>query len=126
MGVFFKDLSVAFHIEKEPDILRLLKETRTQIEESIAHGHINFFMENGNYRNSDLLCLIYQGDIYQYDPDETVISAEMMHKDAGANINTLDVEILESDDTFGIMLNYNAAMYDETSMNRFTKCEMKV
>ena len=121
VGVFFKDLPVAFHIEKQPDIQGLIKETRAQIEEGIAHGHASYFVETGNYRNRDLLCLIYQGDLYQYGADDIVTSATLMEKDNYTCINSLDVEVLESDDTFGVMLNYNAAMYDKESMERFAE-----
>ncbi len=121
VGVFFKDLPVAFHIEKQPDIRSLVKETRKQIEEGVAHGHVSYFVETGNYKDRDLLCLIYQGDLYQYGEDDIVTSAELMDKDDFTSIDSLDVEVLESDDPFGIMLNYNAAMYDKESMERFAE-----
>lgn len=121
VGVFYKDLPVAFHIDKNPYIPDLLKETSKQIEDGVAHGHASYFMETGNYRNSDLLCLIYQGDIYQYDPDEVVVSAEMMDMDNDICNNALNVEVIESEDTYGIVLNYNAAMYDKASMERFAE-----
>ena len=121
VGVFFKDIPAAFHIEKDADILRLVKEAREQIEKGIAHGHASYFMETGDYRGKDLLCLLYQGDIYSYEPDMIVEHAEMMDKGTYACDNALDVEILESDEEYGVMLNYNGAMYERASMDRFAE-----
>ena len=90
-----------------------------QIEEGVAHGRAPYFMKAGSYRGSDLLCLTYQGDLYQYGQDEFVAAAELMDKGSSASNNALNVEILESEDAFGVMLSYNAAMYDEASMERF-------
>ena len=118
-GVYFRDLPAAFHIEKEADIPLLLEKTRVQIEEGVAHGRAPYFMKAGSYRGSDLLCLTYQGDLYQYGQDEFVAAAELMDKGSSASNNALNVEVLESEDAFGVMLSYNAAMYDEASMERF-------
>ena len=119
VGVYFRDLPAAFHIEREPDIPHLLKETKAQIEQGVAHGRASYFMKAGSYRGSDLFCLTYQGDLYQYGSDEIVASAELMDRDTSASNNALNVEILESGDDFGILLSYNGAMYDEASMERF-------
>ena len=121
VGVFFRDLPAAFHIEKDVDIQSLLKDTAQQIEEGIIHGHASYFIENNGYKGSKLLCLIYQGDLYQYKSDEIVDSVELMDKGTYICNNTLDVEILDSDDDFGVMLNYNGAMYDKASMERFAE-----
>ena len=119
VGVFFKDIPASFHIEKDADVLWLIKETREQIEEGIVHGHASYFMETGAYKGKDLLCFLYQGDMYSYEPDSITANAEMMDKGTYACNNALDVEILESDNEYGVMLNYNGAMYDEASMERF-------
>ena len=121
VGVFFRDIPAAFHIEKGADVQKLLKETRAQIAEGVAHGHASYFMETGSYRDNDLLCMLYQGELYQYIPNEFIVSAEMMDRGDLACNNALNVEILESADDFGVMLSYNAAMYDEDSMKRFAQ-----
>lgn len=119
VGVFFKDIPASFHIEKDADVLWLIKETREQIEEGIVHGHASYFMETGAYKGKDLLCFLYQGNMYSYEPDSITTNAEMMDKGTYACNNALDVEILESYDEYGVVLNYNGAMYDDVSMERF-------
>ena len=119
VGVFYKDLPASFHIENDSNILSLLNDTRRQIEEGIAHGHASYFMESEKYSDKDLLCLIFQGDLYWYEPDAIVTNVEMMDRGDFASSTSLDVEILESDDEYGVMLEYNGAMYEEASMERF-------
>ena len=76
-------------------------------------------MESEKYSDKDLLCLIFQGDLYWYEPDAIVTNVEMMDRGDFASSTTLDVEILESDDEYGVMLEYNGAMYEEAGMERF-------
>ena len=63
----------------------------------------------------------YQGDLYQYDPNDIVESVSVMDKGIHACNNALNVEILDSKDDFGVLLGYNGAMYDKASMERFAE-----
>ena len=50
---------------------RFLNAISFQIRDCISHGRVSYWEEEGSYYGEDLLCLIFQGDIYDY--GETII-----------------------------------------------------
>lgn len=127
VGMFIQEMPLSFHVEKDMDISKLLLDVKEQIRGNFIHGNADYWSEQlSSYRGNDILCVIYQGDIYESQSNELIESVEELPNDTDACENTLDVEILDGNESFGVLLNYNASMYEEESMQRFAGllCEM--
>ncbi len=70
--------------------------------------------------------VIYQGGIYEYQPNDVIKQIDALPNETDASEDSLDVEILDEMEDFGVLLNYNASKYEEESMQRFARliCEM--
>ena len=133
IGLFYKDFPIAFTIGDKTRLKDLLMQAKEQTLESIAHGNLSYFDRPELYQGHDLFCLLYQGDMYSCDKYSSFMkkTAESMETDEFpyACGNSPELEILESSDEFGFILDYNAAEYKRESMERFmqlfeTSCEI--
>ena len=121
VGCYIKDLPVAFHIPYGMPVGDLLDETKRQMRDGISHGHVSYWEEKGSYYGEDLMCLIYQKDIYDYGGyDDIVEKISEIPAQKTASINTMDVEILDSPEQFGIMVDYNSGVYEKSTIYSFT------
>ena len=120
VGCFIKDLPVTFALEEGLSVEGFLRETVYQIKDGIAHGSISYWEEVGSYSGENLLCLIFQGDIYDYgDSDEIVREiSELPLKNMACN-NKMDMEILDSRDSFGVLVDYDAGVYERSTAEAF-------
>ena len=120
VGCFTKDLPVTFALEEGLSVEGFLKETVDQIKDGITHGRVSYWEEVGSYYGEDLLCLIFQGDIYDYgDSDEIVREiSELPLKNMACN-NKMDMEILDSRDSFGVLVDYDAGVYERSTAEAF-------
>ena len=133
IGLFYKDFPIAFTIDDKTKLKDLLMQAKEQVLESIAHGSISYFDRIGLYQGHEVLCLLYQGDMYECDKYRSFMknTAEPLETDefpCGCG-NSPEIEILESRDGFGFILDYNAAQYKRESMEKFVNlfaasCEM--
>ena len=133
IGLFYKDFPIAFTIEDKTRLKDLLMQAKEQTLESIAHGSISYFDRIGLYQGHEVLCLLYQGDMYNCDNYGSFMkkTAEPLETDEFpyACGNSPELEILDSRTEFGFILDYNAAQYKRESMERFlnlfaTSCRM--
>jgi hypothetical protein len=120
-GVFLKDLPVAFHLDPAMTLSGLLRETAAQIRGGVAHGSISYWIEKGSCRGNELMCLIYQGDLYEYTDDFRISGAERLPVGRAACFDPLDIEVIEGRDAYGVQLNYNRGLYDESTMEAFAE-----
>lgn len=120
IGCFIKDLPVTFALEEGLSVEEFLKEVVDQIKDAIAHGNISYWEETGSYSGDNLLCLIFQGDIYDYgDSDEIVMEiSELPSKNMACN-NKMDLEIIDSRDSFGVLVDYDAGVYERSTAEAF-------
>ena len=124
---FTKDIPVALCLKPGLLLSELFENISVQIREGISHGRASYWIEKNSYYGKDLVCLLYQGDTYEYHEDHGVIhSAEELTSGPKACNNTLDIEILDGREDFGVLLDYNAKKYDRSSMERFADlfCEI--
>lgn len=119
VGVMIKDLPVATKIDRKLTIDGLLTDVSIQIREGIKHDSISYWEEKDSYYGEDLLCLTYQGNLYEYPSDEYVEGIEIMQSDKVACRNSMEVEVLDCNDDYGIMIVYNSKLYDEVSVKNF-------
>lgn len=133
---FTKDIPVALRLKPGLLLSEFFEDISTQIREGISHGRVSYWIEKGSYNGSDLVCLLYQGDSYEYhdhddhgiDDIRIIQNAQKMASGPKACNNTLDIEILDGREAFGVLLDYNASKYDRSGMDRFaeifrTTCE---
>ncbi len=128
VGVFFRDIPIALKLKRGLLLTELYDEVISQIRGGITHGSLSYWCEKGSYEGADLVCLLYQGEIYEYHDGEGVVS-DMEYlpiPDFACNNNAFDVEILDGTDSFGVLLDYNASRYDKKSMERFGKLIDKI
>ena len=119
VGVLIKYLPVALHLTEGLTLSGLFEEISAQIKDGISHGRVSYCDEEA-FGDDLLLCLLYQGDMYEYIGDDSVIdSLEAVPYDALTCDNALNVEILDARTEYGVSLDYNAKLYDEGSMKRF-------
>lgn len=119
---FTKDIPVALRLKPGLLLSELFENIGVQIREGISHGRASYWIEKSSYHGEDLVCLLYQGDTYEYHEDHGVIqSAEELPSGVKACNNSLDIEILDGRDEFGVLLDYNAKKYDRTGMERFAE-----
>ncbi len=133
IGLFYKDFPIAFTIDDKTKLKDLLMQAKEQVLESISHGSLSYFDRIGLYQGHEVLCLLYQGDMYECDKYRSFMknTAEPLETDefpCGCG-NSPELEILESRDGFGFILDYNAAQYKRESMEKFVNlfaasCEM--
>jgi hypothetical protein len=111
---------VTFALEEGLSVEGFLKETVDQIKDGITHGRVSYWEEVGSYYGEDLLCLIFQGDIYDYgDSDEIVREiSELPSKNMACN-NKMDMEILDSRNRFGVLVDYDAGVYERSTAEAF-------
>ena len=124
---FTKDIPVALRLKPGLQLSELFETISTQIREGISHGRVSYWIEKGSYFGKDLVCLLYQGDTYEYRGGGGIVrSAEELPCGPKACNNTLDIEILEGSAAFGVLLDYNAKKYDSSGMERFAElfCEI--
>ena len=55
------------------------------------------------------MCVIYQGDIYGSHSNELIESMEEIPNETDTSENSLDVEILDDKEKYGVLLNFNAS-----------------
>ena len=126
VGYYCRDLPVAVHLKPGLLLYRLYEEISEQVRNGISHGSVSYWEENatceGDYEGKDLVCLLYQGDIYEYDDKDGIINGmeEFPVPQVACN-NTLDIEILDGKDRFGVLLDYNAKKYERATIERFGK-----
>jgi hypothetical protein len=99
-------------------ISNLFNEASVQIREGISHASSSYWMEKEYYYGKDLVCLLFQGDFYEYPEDEIVESIKALPRRVTVD-NALDMEILDSSEDYGVLLAYNSGLYEEASMERF-------
>ena len=123
VGHFMKDLPIGLCLKRELSLARLFEEIGRQVSGAVSHGSVSYWEEKGSYYGKDLLCFLYQGDLYDIpESGEIVSSVENLPRPGAAGNNSLDVEILDGRDAFGVRLNYNAEKYDLGSVERFAEC----
>ena len=120
VGYFSKDLPISFELKGGLMLAKIYEDMAERIREGILHGNVSYWEEMGSYEGKDLVCLLYQGDIYEYHDGEDVVNmVESMEHPYEACNNILDIEILDGLDAFGVDFDYNAKKYDEKSMEKF-------
>ena len=120
VGYFSKDLPIAVHLKRGLLLSRLYEEISRQVRNGISHGSVSYWEEKGSYEGKDLVCFLYQGGVYEYHGGEGIfIGLETLPSPQAACNNTLDIEILDGEDEFGVLLDYNARKYERTTIERF-------
>lgn len=118
-GLLFRDLPIAFHIEKGMPVSALVESAKEQVTFGITHGNVSYGMY-GIYDTEDMLCFIYQEDLYDI---EDIGIANRYYPiplpDKGAD-NILNVEIRENAWSSSLFLNYDAGKYRSSSISRFS------
>lgn len=127
VGYFSKDIPIAFRLKKGLLLSKLYEDIMLQIRDGISHGNVSYWEEMGSYEGKDLVCFLYQGDVYEYHDGEGIVNSmvKMPSQVAFCN-NILDIEVLDGRDNFGVLLDYNAGKYERESMELFGKlfCKM--
>ena len=122
VGLFFRDMPVAYRLKRGVLLSRLYEEIAAQVREGISHGNVSYWEEKGSYCGKQLTCLIYQGDVYEFRNSGSIVnSVEKLPLPYAACNNQLDIEILDGRDRFGILLDYNARKYEQSTMERFSR-----
>ncbi len=120
VGCFIRDLPVTFAIEEGLSVEGLMNEVVSQIKDGIAHGSVSYWEEEGSYHGENLLCLIFQGDIYDYGESDDIVRkiSELPTGNRACN-NKMDLEILDSEEDFGVMVDYDAGVYERSTAENF-------
>lgn len=118
VGYFIQDLPIAVRLKGGLSLSRLFEDVSRQISEGISHGSLSYWDERDTYEH--LTCCLYQGDLHEYhDGGSLVTGVRELPLPSVASNNTLDVQILDGQDAFGVLLDYNASVYEQRSMERF-------
>ena len=119
VGVLIKYLPIALRLTDDVTLSSLFENISAQIKDGISHGRISYCDEDF-YGDDLLVCLLYQGDIYEHLEDNSVIeSLESVPLNNPTCDNALNVEILDAKTEYGVSLDYNSRLYDEGSMKSF-------
>ncbi len=122
VGEFTIDLPVTLSIEENMSVERFLNEISFQIRDCISHGRVSYWEEEGSYYGEDLLCLIFQGDMYDFgESDEIVMEVSELTTEHVVCNNKMDLEILDSRENFGIMVDYDAGVYERATAEAFAE-----
>lgn len=122
VGLFMKDIPLAVRLKRGLRLSELYESITEQIQNGISHASVSYWEEKENYHGQELVCLLYQGDLYEQQESYGIFQAmEELPMGPTACNNTLDIEILEGSDGFGVLLDYNAKKYEKESMERFAE-----
>jgi hypothetical protein len=121
VGSFIKDIPFAVQLRQGLLLSELYETIVAQIRGGVSHGRVSYWEEKGSYHGKDMVCLLYQGAIYELREDYGIFrSKEELPTGPSASNNTLDIEILDGSE-FGVLLDYNAVKYERASMERFAE-----
>ena len=124
VGVFIRELPIAFSMEKEKSLRVYLEDVQKQIEEGIIHASLSYCLEEWFMRKNGAATVIFQNDVYDYRAvDGIVCGMERIFSDKypTACESPLDLEIIESPETFEALFDYNGALYKPESMEKFAE-----
>ncbi len=109
VGCFLLDLPVTFTLEDDLSIESFLNEVAAQVRDGISHGHVSYREECGGYHGNDLLCMIFQGEIYDFKENDEIVKeiSELVSPNTACD-NKMDLEILDSENAFGVLVDYDA------------------
>ena len=121
VGYLLRELPVAVHLKRGMQLSRLYETISAQIRDGVSHGSLSYWAENdacaGEAYPTDLL---YQGDLFEYHRDGDIVTGmELLSAADIACNNSLNIEILDGREAFGVLLGYNARKYERQSMERF-------
>ena len=127
VGCFLLDLPVTFTLEDDLSIDSFFNEVAAQVRDGIAHGHVSYWEECGGYHGNDLLCMIFQGDIYDFKENDEIVKEiyELVSPNTACD-NKMDLEILDSENAFGVLVDYDAGVYERTTAEAFADLFCKV
>jgi acyl-coenzyme A synthetase/AMP-(fatty) acid ligase len=120
VGFYLRDIPIRFELKRGLVLSKLYEDMAEQIREGFSHGMISYWDEAGAYEGRDQICFLYQGDIREFHDEEGIVAGlDEIRMPVSACMNTLDVEVNDGADSFGVLLDYNAGKYKKSSMERF-------
>jgi hypothetical protein len=124
VGVFIREIPIAFSMEKEKSPRVYLENAQKQIEEGINHASLSYCLDEWFMRKNGAATVIFQNDVYDYRVIDGIISGVegiFSDKYPTACESPLDLEIIESPETFEALFDYNGALYKPESMEKFAE-----
>ena len=124
VGVFIREIPIAFSMEKEKSLRVYLENAQKQIEEGINHASLSYCLDEWFMRKNGAATVIFHNDIYDYSTLGGIVRGmERIFSDKypTACESPLDLEIIESPETFEALFDYNGALYKPESMEKFAE-----
>ncbi|ACX76020.1 AMP-dependent synthetase and ligase [Fibrobacter succinogenes subsp. succinogenes S85] len=124
VGVLIREIPIAFSMEKEKSPRVYLENAQKQIEEGINHASLSYCLDEWFMRKNGAATVIFQNDVYDYRVIDGIISGVegiFSDKYPTACESPLDLEIIESPETFEALFDYNGALYKPESMEKFAE-----
>lgn len=127
MGLLIRFLPVAVDLKPDDSVLQLLSNIHTQIIDGLKHSCYPYTVLEDSCVLDDSMCLLYQ---------EKLKSAEDLHDMPMEHIpvpynnpafqNTLDIEIMDTENGFSVLMEYAESTYSATAMENFMNLFRKV
>ena len=124
VGVFIREIPIAFAMEAGKSLGAYLEDAQKQIEEGISHASLSYCLDEWFVRGSGAATVIFHDDIYDYSTlDGMVKGMERIYSDKypTACENSLDLEIIEGPEDFEAFFDYNGALYRRESIEKFAE-----
>lgn len=121
VGLLFRNLPAGVRLTKETTLKELYADIAQQINEGIAHSCYPYIESNNNVVEDDLTCVLYQDNLRNTDAIPGLVGEVELNNEKHASQNIMDIEILNRDNGFVMMIDYAASLYQPESIDRYRK-----
>lgn len=119
-GLLIKDLVIALRLEKGMTVKCAIESVKMQIAGGIAHSLYPYSFDNVVSYENDILCFLFQQDIYEFPENEHFNAQRVDLKNQNLMAeNSFSVQIITRGDRYYINVDYLKYFYDKSSIERF-------
>ncbi|MBQ9009205.1 MAG: AMP-binding protein [Clostridia bacterium] len=120
-GLFYRELPVAAHINPEEEVGRLFSQVHEQVRGGIEHSCYPYEEQAFSVEDEGCACVLYQHSIHDSVKigGNTMDRVDLIQNKAAAE-SIFNIEILDGEDGLQLVLDYASALYEKSSIGRFS------
>ena len=115
VGLLYREYPAIFRFRKEDTIGKASAAFSTQLRETMLHADLSYAI----IKDVKEVCFIPQGKLLEIPEEGSLQDARIPEIPGEAVDDTLDMEVFEGEDQFGVEFFYDAGLYRKESMERF-------
>lgn len=124
IGLLLRDIPIMLRLHKKDKITEVYKSIQQQVADGLAYSFYPYTVREARVVEDDRICFLYQRNIR--DAGGADIETVDIRQNSSASENAFDVQILDDSTGLGLVIDYAASLYDETSIVKFANIFMAV